>query len=103
MSIKDPPFVYIGETKYIKTQLPNHNRQLRLYADATYVCDFDDNHILPHHIEQQWKLSVHSLTRRYLTDVEKVARSASDIIDLNNTLIDATSPVQLNLILLFRE
>ena len=46
---------------------------------------------------------MHSLTRRGLTNVKKITRSASDIIDQNNTLIDDISPIQLKLILLFRE
>ena len=61
MIIKDTLFVYIEETKYIRTRITNHNSghgssmttpfQLRPYAVVAYMCGFDGNNILCHHIE----------------------------------------------------
>ena len=41
---------------------------------------------------------MHILTKRGLTDVKQIERSASNIIDQNNTLIDAISPLYTNYI-----
>ena len=77
--------------------------RLQPYTNVAYICGLDSNNILRHHIEQQWQLSTHILKSKGVTDVKQIARSASDVIDQNNTLIDAISPIQLKLILLFRK
>ena len=103
MSIKDPSFVYIGETKYIRTQLIDHNSGQQPYTIVACICVLDGNNILRCHIEQQCQLSMHSLMRRGITGIKPIIRSARYIIDRDNTLIDAILPFQLKLILLFIE
>ena len=66
MSIKDPLFVYIGETTCTRTRLTKHNSghgssmttplRLQLYTVVAYICGFDCNNMLHYHIEQQWRL-----------------------------------------------
>ena len=62
VSITDPLFVYIGETKCIRIRLKNHNSAhgsstttplgLQLYAVVAYNCRFDGNNILRRHIKE---------------------------------------------------
>ena len=113
MSIKQPSFMYIEETKCIGTWLSQHNSGngssmttslcLRSFAVIVYICGFDGNNILRRSIERQWQECMHRLRRIGIIDAKQISRSASDIVERKNALSDAILPVKLKLILLFNE
>ena len=73
------------------------------FAFIASICGFDSNNILRRSIERQWQECVHRLRRTGIIDANKISRSASDIVERNNSLSDVILPIKFKLIRLFNE
>ena len=103
MSIKQPSFLYIGETKCIQNRVVNQNSgnvssmttplHLRPFAVIAFICGFDGNNIGHRSLERKWQVRMYTLKRGGIIDAKKIAHSASDIVERNNPLHDFISPI----------
>ena len=113
ISLKDPNFTYIGETRNIAHRLRQHNSGYgcsatssstrRPFAVFAYICGFNGDKRRQQFVEQKWKETRDNLRSNNIHCVKRWAICAQDVVDNINTNMNFNNDAsgELRLILLF--